>query len=197
MEWPTKVSEYNGVSKTIQKITPGDTATGISSSIYRYEERTVAYTSGGTTEIVAGDVVVGATSSAVAIVVRKTTTSGTWAGGDAAGVLTLKCQVGTFQAENLNVGAGSNLATIGGNSTAVSTYYEYKGSTANKVLIQVLTNTALVSFDGSKPDQTYKAALQISPGGIVELFAPQDIMNCKFMDAVSGSASSIIVMGVF
>lgn len=80
--------------------------------------RYVAFTSGGTTEIVAGDIVTGATSEATANVVSVDLDSGTWAGGDAAGTLYLDNQSGTFQSENLNVGTATNLATIGGNSSA-------------------------------------------------------------------------------
>lgn len=197
MEFPTKVSEFNGNCMTAQKIVPGNTATGISSNVYEYYERTLAYTSGGTTEIKAGDVLVGATSSAVAIVKSLTLTSGTWAGGDAAGTFTLKCQVGTFQSENVKVGAGTNDATVGGNSTAVSTYYGYKGAKANKLLIEVLSNTALIAFDGSTPDQTYKLGLQIPANGTLELFSLNDMRNFKVIDAVSGSASTIIIKGMF
>ena len=80
--------------------------------------RSVDFTSGGTTEIVAGNTVTGATSGATAVVGRVILTSGTWAGGDAAGRFIFTTQTGTLQSENLNVGAVTNLATIGGNSTA-------------------------------------------------------------------------------
>lgn len=80
--------------------------------------RSLAFTSGGTTEIAVGDTITGATSSATATVTRVIVASGTWAAGDAAGRLFFASQTGTFQAENLNVGASSNLATIAGNSAA-------------------------------------------------------------------------------
>jgi hypothetical protein len=80
--------------------------------------RTVDFTSGGTVEIAEGDTITGATSAATALVKRVIVTSGTWAGGDAAGRLILSGQTGTFAAENLNVGASLNVATIAGDSTA-------------------------------------------------------------------------------
>ena len=80
----------------------------------------LAFTSGGTYEIVVGDTITGATSSATATVFDVVLTSGTWAGGDAAGTLWLNDQTGTFQSENLNVGASSNVATIAGNSTSAN-----------------------------------------------------------------------------
>ncbi len=82
--------------------------------------RELAFTSGGVTEITAGQTITGATSGATAVVGTVVRTSGTWAGGDAAGFFYFVSQTGTFQAENLNVGATLNLATIAGNSSAVS-----------------------------------------------------------------------------
>lgn len=83
-------------------------------------DRTVAFTSGGTYQITAGDTITGATSTATARVYYVDLSSGTWAGGNAAGTLYLDTQVGTFQSENLNVGGNTNVATIGGNSTAIA-----------------------------------------------------------------------------
>jgi len=77
----------------------------------------LAFTSGGTTEIEEDDVITGAISGATATVKRVILTSGTWAGGDAAGTFILYSQSGTFQAENVDVGASTNLATIAGNSS--------------------------------------------------------------------------------
>lgn len=82
--------------------------------------REVAFTSGGTYEIAEGNTITGATSAATGVVARVVLTSGTWAGGDAAGWLVLSSQTGTLQAENLNVGANMNVATIAGNSTAIT-----------------------------------------------------------------------------
>jgi len=82
--------------------------------------RTLAFTSGGTVEIQSGDTITGATSAATAVVGRVCKTSGTWAGGDAAGFIYFASQTGTFQAENLNIGASLNVATIAGNSSATT-----------------------------------------------------------------------------
>ena len=80
-------------------------------------EWTLAFTSGGTYVIAVGDTITGATSGATASVGVVTVSSGSWAGGDAAGNLTLRRLTGTFQAENLNVGANSNVATIAAGPT--------------------------------------------------------------------------------
>lgn len=72
------------------------------------------FTSGGTDVPAIGDVVVGATSDDTGEIVYITLTSGSWAGGDAAGVLWLRKVSGEFQAENLDIDARSitNFASI-------------------------------------------------------------------------------------
>ena len=81
---------------------------------------TLDFTSGGTTEIEAGQTITGATSGATAEITAVVVQSGTWAGGDAAGYFVFATQTGTFQAENLDVGASTNLATIAGDSDAIT-----------------------------------------------------------------------------
>lgn len=82
--------------------------------------REIAFTSGGTYVIAEGNTITGATSGATAVITRVVLLSGSWAGGDAAGWLVFASQTGTFQAENLNVGANLNVATIAGNSSAIT-----------------------------------------------------------------------------
>lgn len=82
--------------------------------------REVAFTSGGTYEIVAGNTITGATSAATAVITKVILTSGTWAAGTAAGRLFFASQTGTFQSENLNVAANMNVATIASDSTAIT-----------------------------------------------------------------------------
>ena len=82
--------------------------------------RSLSFTSGGTYEVSEEDEIEGATSGATATVKRIILTSGSWAGGDAAGRFILYSQSGTFQSENLDVGANGNVATIAGDSTANS-----------------------------------------------------------------------------
>src|SRR3990167_992224 len=74
--------------------------------------KTVAFTSGGTYRVKKGDTLTGATSAATAVVIGVRITSGTGAGGDAAGFYFVQGDSGTFQSENLNVGANTNVATI-------------------------------------------------------------------------------------
>ena len=82
--------------------------------------RELAYTSGGTYQIAVGDTITGATSAATAVVTGISLRSGTVAAGTAAGIIVFASQTGTFQAENLDVGANLNVATIAGNSSAIT-----------------------------------------------------------------------------
>jgi hypothetical protein len=118
------VHKYNGTVYCVRNNAGGtaavlykETASGWSSVALGRE---VAFTSGGTTEIVAGNTITGATSGATAVITKVVTTSGTWGAGTAAGYLYFASQTGTFQAENLDVGASLNLATIAGNSSAIT-----------------------------------------------------------------------------
>lgn len=74
----------------------------------------IPFSSGGTTEIVAGNTITGATSGATAVVESVLLYSGTWAGGDAAGFFTVLegSLSGTFGSENVFVGSGTNDATV-------------------------------------------------------------------------------------
>ena len=76
-----------------------------------------AFTSGGTTEIVAGNTVTGSVSGSTALVTKVTRVTGAWADGDAAGYINVINQSAAFQAENLLV-AAVDLATIAADSTA-------------------------------------------------------------------------------
>tara|TARA_R110002096_G_C14661910_1_gene728354 strand:+ start:36611 stop:38683 length:2073 start_codon:yes stop_codon:yes gene_type:complete len=82
--------------------------------------RELAYTSGGTYDLAEGDVITGATSGATATITRVMLESGSILGGDSAGKLIFASQTGTFQAENLDVGGNLNIATIAGDSSAIT-----------------------------------------------------------------------------
>ncbi len=82
--------------------------------------REVSFTSGGTYTMAVGDTITGATSGATAVLTKVILVSGTYAAGTASGRLFFASQTGTFQAENLNVGANLNVSTIAGDSTAIT-----------------------------------------------------------------------------
>jgi len=92
---------------SITNLTDGDVIwTGALVNVY-------TFTSGGTTEIKAGDKLVGATSGAT-FKVREvlTLSSGTWAGGDAAGSL-----IGDVDEATGTITSGENVYVSGGSST--------------------------------------------------------------------------------
>lgn len=62
----------------------------------------IPFNSGGTTELKVGDKIEGGTSSATGIVRAIEITSGSWAGGDAAGYIYLSTSSGTWQSEQIN-----------------------------------------------------------------------------------------------
>lgn len=84
--------------------------------------KSLAYTSGGTHEIIIGDTVTGSIGGATGYVEDVILTSGTWAAGTAAGTFILLDDTGTFQAENLNEGANTNVATISGAAVTADNY---------------------------------------------------------------------------
>lgn len=73
----------------------------------------------GTSEISIDDTIIGAISSATGYVCGVEITSGTWAGGDAAGNLSLRRMAGDFQAENIKI-SGAVVAATNGTITAES-----------------------------------------------------------------------------
>ena len=90
----------------------------------------LAFTSGGTFQVKLGHRIVGAISGAEAIIRAVELTSGTWAGGDAAGNFYLESQTGTFQSENIDVDGNSNVATISSDSVGnMSTTFVLKTAT--------------------------------------------------------------------
>jgi hypothetical protein len=96
-------------------------------------EWTLPFTSGGTYEIKAGDTITGDTSKATALVISVSVTSGTWAGGDVVGNITLRRLTKEFQAENLDVGANLNVATISGSITGETPVTSTTGGYADSI----------------------------------------------------------------
>lgn len=82
--------------------------------------RELSFASGGTYVIAEGDVITGATSTNTAIITRVILESGSFAAGTAAGRLIFASQSDSFESENLNVGGNLNVATITGDSTAIT-----------------------------------------------------------------------------
>lgn len=92
----------------------------------------LAFTS-GSREIVAGETIEGHTSGATALVQAVSVSTGSWAGGDAAGTLTLRRVHGTFQAENLDIGTDLDVATIAGEPTGTDPIDSTTGGLAEAI----------------------------------------------------------------
>lgn len=110
---------------------------------------TKAYTSGGTHEVLAGDTLTGATSAATCRVLSLTLTTGTWAGGDAAGTLTVCDKNGVFQAEDLNEGANGNVCSIAAGDLTVSTLAAADTFDLTALPIELTTNLVTVGDKSS------------------------------------------------
>jgi len=115
---------FNGVCYAVRNAVGGASAKLYKSTGSGWSEvalgRSLAFTSGGTYVMAVGNTITGATSGATAVLTGVEIRSGSFAGGDAEGVLTFASQTGTFLSENLNVGANPNVATIAGNSSAIA-----------------------------------------------------------------------------
>lgn len=82
------------------------------------DTQVVPFTSGGTTEVTAGAVITGATTTTARALVREVLLySGTWAGGDAAGFFVVEMLEGTFTTEAVYI---SNDATTGADDASVT-----------------------------------------------------------------------------
>lgn len=192
------IEDY-GIPMTSQKIVPGNTITAISSGAFQYTEKTLAFTAGGTTVPVVGDVIVGATSAAYATITGISALTGAtaWANSDAAGSFTIKNQVGTFTAaEKLKIGADADIATVTANSAVVATDYRFKNALAKVAVIQAVAQSVLVCIDGSSPDQTNLKGWTIPAGGTLVVLE-EAIQKIKVVDRVSGSASTVFIQYYF
>ena len=184
------IEEYGKVLTQLKQA-PGNTVRSFGSELYKYTERTLAYTHGGTTEIAVGNWIVGATGGAIAHVKSITLASGTWAGGNATGVITLCSQLGTFQSENIKVAAGTDDATIVADSVVRQDQYDNKGAEARAAQIQACDQTVLACWDGSTPDQTLLYGMKLAANTVVVLTNYDSIRNFKFVDYTAASVSTV------
>lgn len=121
-------------------------------------QRVMAFTSGGTTEIVAGMILQGATSTAVRCKVEQVIlVSGTWAGGDAAGyfLFTELNENGTFGSENVDL-LDDETATVekGGsvetsNVATVTAQSELGNSDSDTAVAAVTPANGITPYKGS------------------------------------------------
>jgi len=115
----------------------------------------IAFTSGGTTELLTGTKIEGGTSEATGIVRAIEVTSGTWAGGDAAGWIYFESTTGTWNSsEQINRTKptdSSNIATtngsIEGNIGNGNTEFVVKSATGGAAANQTATSVTSVHHE--------------------------------------------------
>ncbi len=103
---------------------------------------------GGTDAFAIGDIVTGGTSGAYATVTSVTVSTGSWAGDDAAGVLGVTTQTGTFESEVLTSDNGGS-GTIASDSTPALAYTSMPSGFSGKLLFIGTENRDIevVDFD--------------------------------------------------
>jgi hypothetical protein len=146
---------YNGIKYAFRNNAGGTAAVMHKATATGWQEvdlgQTLAFTSGGVTEIAEGDTIVGATSSATATVERVVLQSGTWAAGTAAGYFVVSGATNHFIAENLNVGAGANLATVAGDPVATTLLPDGRYEFINKNFYGSTATRRMYGCDGANP----------------------------------------------
>jgi hypothetical protein len=110
------------------------------SAIHPKAEKTLLFTSGGTYEVKPTDTVTGVTSAKTMVVNFVRLTSGSWAGGDAAGIL-LGTPSGAFTAaEVLKVGTVSlDVATVTADATSEDNFQHFLGEEFDEAVIEGVT----------------------------------------------------------
>jgi len=115
----------------------------------------IAFTSGGTTELLTGTKIAGGTSGATGIVRAIEVTSGTWAGGDAAGWIYFESTTGTWNSsEQINrtkPTSSTNIATtngsLEGNIGNGNTEFVVKNATGGAAANQTSTSVTSVHHE--------------------------------------------------
>ncbi len=129
-------------------------------------EHTRLFTSGGTYEVVPGDIVTGEISGATARIIKVELSGGTWAGGNAAGTFTLDTKVGTFVAETLAVGGNTNVCDIAGDLVAMAAADVPGVAYVRDVQ---MTSTNLTWPSGVTAAQKAAALAQLKAKGMIEM----------------------------
>ncbi|RPI56283.1 MAG: hypothetical protein EHM49_00710 [Deltaproteobacteria bacterium] len=136
-------------------------------AIHPKVDRSLSFTSGGTYEIKRGDTVTGATGGGTMLVSFVRVTSGSWAGGDAVGRIMGSHTGAAFQAENLNVGAELNVATIAAAATTDDNFQHFLGERFDEVVIEGVTWKCLESISGK--DAVEKALMKTKENDFKDL----------------------------
>lgn len=108
----------------------------------------IPFTSGGTTEIVAGMDIKGATSNATARVKQVVASATTWSAGSAAGLLVLDADylVGTFSSENIYI---TSDVISGIDDATVTANVVHNMASGASTLAAATTTSAISRYDGA------------------------------------------------
>ena len=150
----------------------------------------------GTDEITAGSWIIGASSAAVARVVSVTLSSGDWVdGNNAAGYLVVDSWTGKAWTDNEKIKQAGDATCADVNQPGAITEdvsgYPYKNMMAKAALVSVLTNTELVTFDGSIPDQTSLIGQPMAAASSIILQDINQIRNFYCIDYTASSAGIV------
>jgi len=183
------IFEDLGIPLTHQKIIPGNTATALSKYCYQYWQFRLDFDDGDQTFTV-GDWIVGASSGAVAKIVSINDLSeGTWT--NETGYFVLDSWNGTAftDDEEIKNGAQATAANVNGLIKSWTSDYPYKGQLAKTALVVIYANTALVGFNGGKPDQTALVGTPMVANSSIILRSYPAIAAFKTIDYTASSAS--------
>ncbi len=193
--------EYLGVPLTWQRITPGNTVTGIAEGIYKYRELEIGYDSGDYA-FLEGNVIVGATSGAIGVVISCTVATGAVGTGDAAGKIRFHSWNGInfTNDEKIKVAADTDVGDINGSVPApCADNYDHKDQHAKYILIVAETQSQRVAFSAKKvlTDQTSAMGIPVTVGSSILVGDVNAMKNINVVDATAGSAGSSIMIGYF
>jgi hypothetical protein len=186
--WASNAPDWSGLQITLPPIGP-DTL-----QLSELGE-SLAFTSGGTYQIAIGDTITGETSTETARVLYVVLSSGTWAGGDAAGTLILDDVSGVFQSENLAVDSNSNVATISGDSAAQTTPFQLANPHLISSIISTAEATGAVEFDYPPRAEGWHHKIMVESAYAVTL-DPNGTENWYLNGIQQGAGVAIVLPGV-
>ena len=198
-------SQDLGIALTSEIIFVGNTAVGISPTVFTYIEEEAPFSNGGITPIEIGDVARGLKSNASAIVVSVDKLRGEWSNSTAEGIIRFKSRSGKFiEGEGLSVGAESDRINIGWVSACEDNYIR-KNMYASRVFVSVPPTTdslvdhaaVVISTDGSNLDRNYAMGHVIPEAKKWVLYGVDEIMKARFISFVAGSKSKMVVTAYF
>lgn len=194
------VYDYPGRALTHQKITPGNTATGLSAYCYKYRVYRLNFDAGTASNALAvGYWVYGVNSGAVGHILYLSAITGSWAGNDAAGYVLIDSWNGTAWTNNekLGMGADTTMADVDQAAAIVEAtdgeyilagMLEYKGMTARRAQVIAYANTLLCGLSGDIPDQTALIGLPLTAGSGLSLPDADAMAGFKCIDYTASSA---------